>query len=596
MTKQSSSEPYFQDSEFLKGTFRFAGARATSQAVVWPILILLSLNISSMGISEGSDSRLFVLRVVFAALVCAGLYFTVFGWLINAVAPQQRLLRTGLVAFLYASTEVVRAVLVLVFAEMVGLHTIPQWGFRVFAAATTGLLIFAMLSTVLNDTDAYRKVYANFYTRQIQLRSVVNASLENVVRARDQLVQTTQNQLSQALMGTLQDAEQESPGYQRIIDNLFSVAENIVRPLSHSLYELPVEPESLELPTTAPRVSWRVIIHKSTVTNPFRPGILILIAVLLSAPAAISQFNLLFFMTWVGILVVIYLAQYGAKKFITPRLNSIPFVFRVVIIYALYAISSTLFVQFLMSETVSNQALFGESLIYGSLLGMVLGWFIASTAGLRSARLEVIDQVAEINDQLAWQNARLQAELWLDQKSLALTLHNDVQASLLAAALKLKASVEISEQAAYNELPEIRKLIARSINFATSSIRLHTLDAVVTRINDNWGGLITMKYTASAETLARVEADPVVLGVLEDVLSEFLNNSLKHGQATDTTAILTMLTDSIVQVAMSNNGHKIDSSVQVGLGSALMKSVSVDYKFENFTRGVRLTVRLPLSS
>ena len=596
MTKKSSSENYFQDSEFLKGTFRFGGTRATSQAVVWPILVLLSLNISSMGISEGQESRLYVLRVVFAALVCAGLYFTIVGWFINVVAPQRRLLRTALVAFLYASTEVVRAVLVLVFAQMLGLHTIPQWSFRVFAAATTGLLIFALMSTVLNDTDAYRKVYSNYYTRQIQLRSVVNASLENVIRARDQLVQTTQTLLSQALKSTLQDAENKSPSYQGIIDSLFSVAENIVRPLSHSLYEQSVQSEPADISVIAPRVSWRVIVQKSTVTEPFRPGLLIVIALLLSAPAVFSEFTVIFFLTWAGILVAIYLTQYLAQKYITPRLPSIPFVLRLLIIYVLYALSSVLLVQFLMSETINNQALFGESIIYGSVLGMVLGWLVASSAGLRSARLEVIEQIAEINNQLVWQNARLQAELWLDQKSLALTLHNDVQASLLAAALKLKASVEIGETAAQDELPEIRKLISRSINFTTSSTRVHTLDAVVTRINENWGGLITMKYTASGETLSRIEEDPVVLGVLEDVLSEFQNNSLKHGQASDTTAILTMPSDSIVQVAMSNNGHKIESTSQAGLGSALMKSVSTDFKFENFTRGVSLTVKLPLSS
>lgn len=595
MTKTLISESPLQSSEFHQGTFRFAGTKATAQAVVWPILILLSINISSMGISEGSESRLIVLRVVAAALVSAGVYFTVVGRLINLIAPQSGLLRTGLVAFLYATTEVVRAVLVLVFAAAVGLQTTPQWTFRVFAAATTGLLIFALLSTVLNDTDEYRKAYSNFYTRQIQLRSVVDASLENVIRARDQLVQNTQGLLSQALASTLKDAQQDSPSYQRIIDNLFSVAENIVRPLSHTLFDDPVGSKASELPVTAPRVSWRVIIHNSTISNPFRPGLLMLIAVFLSAPVVISDFNLFLFVVWLIALGLIYVTHVLAQRFITPRLTSIPFLLRIVIIGLIYILSSTLLLQVLVAQTISNQSLFGESILYGSLLGLVLGWLIASSAGVREARLQVLEQIDDINNQLAWQNARLQSELWLDQKSLALTLHNDVQATLLAAALKLKASVEVGESAANEELPEIRKLISRSINFTTSSTREHSLEAIVRRINENWGGLITMRYTVSDETLARIEADSVVLGVLEDVLSEFQNNSLKHGQATETTAVLTMLTDAILHVAMTNNGHKMDSAVQGGLGSALLKSVSLDYTIENLHRGVKLTVSLPLA-
>ena len=105
-----------------------------------------------------------------------------------------------------------------------------------------------------------------------------------------------------------------------------------------------------------------------------------------------------------------------------------------------------------------------------------------------------------------------------------------------------------------------------------------------------------MRFTASAETLDLIENDPVALGVLEDVLSEFQNNSLKHGHATETTAILTTPQQGILQVAMTNNGERLSTETQNGLGSAFLKSVALDYKLENFTRGVKLTVWLPTSS
>jgi signal transduction histidine kinase len=234
--------------------------------------------------------------------------------------------------------------------------------------------------------------------------------------------------------------------------------------------------------------------------------------------------------------------------------------------------------------------------LYGSILGLGIGALVANSQGMLASRARMLQEVSDINDQLYWLNVRLQAELWLDQKNLALTLHNDVQATLLAAALKLKASWGEGKHSAEIVMPEVKELISRSINFATAAPDQRSLADAIARINDNWAGLITMKFTATAETQELVQRDSVTMGVLEDVLSEFQNNSLKHGQATETTAILTSPVAGVLQVAMSNNGHRIDTAVEGGLGSHFLASVSLSYKLENFDRGVRLTVKLPVST
>ena len=261
----------------------------------------------------------------------------------------------------------------------------------------------------------------------------------------------------------------------------------------------------------------------------------------------------------------------------------------------MYAVPAIFFVQVALNSDVVQESVISETILYGSLLGFVLGWLIASSAGMRTARIEMLVEISRINDELAWQNARIQSELWLDQKSLALTLHNDVQATLLAAALKLKASIDASPDSATDALPEVKDLISRSINFGSTATRDFTLTSIIQRINDNWAGIITMRYTASSETLVQVENDSVAMGVLEDVLSEFQNNSLKHGRSTETTAIFSTPQPGILQVAMTNNGERLTAETQNGLGSAFLKSVALDSKLENFTRGVKLTVWLPIS-
>jgi signal transduction histidine kinase len=200
-----------------------------------------------------------------------------------------------------------------------------------------------------------------------------------------------------------------------------------------------------------------------------------------------------------------------------------------------------------------------------------------------------------VNEELAWQNARIQSELWIDQKSLALTLHNDVQASLLAAALKLKAAFDKGDDLANQTLPEIRELISRSINFGSAQSRNRTLSDAVRRINDTWAGIITLDVTASQDATSALERDVVGLGVLEDVLSEFQNNSLKHGKATEITAALSMPENDVLHVVLTNNGQPLRQDFHSGLGSAFMKSVALKYALENIDGGVQLVLLLPLS-
>ena len=596
MTSQSISEEAFQKAELKTRSFRFGGHKATSQAIVWPILFLLSLNISSSGLSDSPEARLIVLRVTIAALIAAGIYFTILGAVIDASVPQLGRLRTVLVAFLYGTTEIVRAVLIQLFAGAYGLVINPQWGFRILAALTTGLLVFALVSTVVNDNFTYRKSYKKLAMQRFRLRSLVDASLDNLIRARDQLIQTTRDQLTQALRGTLSETEKKTPKFPEIIQNLFSVAEDVVRPLSHSLFDNPLMLNSKDLNAQAPRVPIKTVIEKSSLTAPFRPGLLTLMASLLSVPSVLINFSLMYYLQWTLALVLIYATNALARKFVTPRLPSMVLVFRILLISLIYALPAIVFVRVALNESIVQESIVSETVLYGSLLGIVLGWLIATSAGMRTARTEMLEEIGVINEELAWQNARIQSEMWLDQKSLALTLHNDVQATLLAAALKLKSAIDQDPLTAESALPQIKDLIYRSINFGSTAAREFTLPLIIERINDNWAGIITMRFTATAETLNIVENDHVALGVLEDVLSEFQNNSLKHGRASETTAILTLQQPEVLQVAMTNNGQALSSETQQGLGSAFLKSVALNYKLENFTRGVKLTVWLPVST
>ena len=577
------------------GWRRFAGPKATAQSVGLPILIFLSLNAAPAGLTQSPEVRLIQLRILFFALVSAWAYFTAIGFIADKIAPRVGALRTVLILFLFASTEVLRTVLVHEFALLNGLQSEALWLFRLSAGATTGIIFFSIVSVVVNDSQYYRSAYRKLFEQRLRLSASLQASENTLSSTRNQLIQGVREQLSAALRSTLLKTETSSPLKSELSADLFRVAEEVVRPLSHELFDIPVTIKQSELKVNAPRVPFKQVLLDSTIAEPFRPYQLIFIGLMMTIPMTYYFTGPMDFVNWAISLAFMFVVVWLSKKYLTGFVRSIAFGWRIVVMSSVYLLPAIFFAITILPTVMEKSSDRLTNFFYGYAIVLILAWLLASSSGMRLSRQRMLDEVSEVNDQLYWLGIRLQAEIWVDQKNLALTLHNDVQATLLAAALKLKAASDAGDGSS-QVMDEVRELISRGMNFATDETVSKTLDEAITRLNENWGGLITMKYTAAQETLDVLAHDAVTRGVLEDILSEFQNNSLKHGQATETTAILSMPESDILQVALTNNGNKItNEGVVTGLGSVFLKSVSLSYKLENFSRGVKLTVRLPLS-
>ncbi|MDH6422493.1 hypothetical protein [Aurantimicrobium minutum] len=577
------------------GWRRFAGPKATAQTVGLPILLFLSLNAAPAGLTQSPEVRLIQLRILFFALFSSWAYFTALGLIINKIASRVGGLRTVLILFLFASTEVLRTVLVHEFALLSGLKSEALWLFRISAGAMTGIIFFSILSVVVNDSQYYRSAYRRLFEQRLRLSASLQDSENTLISTRNQLIQGIRDQLTAALHSSLRKTETPSPRTTEISNELFRVAEEVVRPLSHELFDIPVIVKQSELKVSAPRVPVKQILIDTTIAEPFRPYQLIFIGLMMTIPLTSYFTNIMDFVNWAISLVFMFVVVSLAKRYLTQVVRNIAFGWRVVLMSSVYLLPSIFFAVTLMPAVMDKSSDRLTNFFYGYAIVLILSWLLAASSGMRLSRQRMLDDITEVNEQLYWLGVRLQAELWVDQKNLALTLHNDVQATLLAAALKLKAASD-SGNTSEEVLGEVRKLISRGMNFSTAETVSKTLEDAISRLNENWGGLITMQYSATQETLDILARDAVTRGVLEDILSEFQNNSLKHGKATETTAILTMPEVDILQVALTNNGNKIvDSDVVAGLGSVFLKSVSLSYKLENFSRGVKLTVKLPLS-
>jgi hypothetical protein len=579
---------------------RLAGPRATSQAVAVPILLLLSLNISQAGYGDTAKSGPGQVQTVVWAFVAGWAFFTVIGALINRSFPGPSLWRSALVLVLFGSTEVLRTSVVYFVALQIGLYPEAQWEVRIPAAVSSGLVFFGIISNVINNTELYRSVYRGLFERRVRLESMLQASADTLEQTRALLRRRVRAQLEASLISTMAEMHNDAPRFSLVIDRIFSVVDDVVRPASHELFDRPVVLQEKVLTVQAPHVRIRTLLREATVAKPFRPVATFGIFVALFLPVLFAlkdpEFIAPLIMATLPLLVVSDLARRWALPYF-PRWS---FAGRAIVASVVYVVPAgfLLVVVQLAFRVEANPLIL---VTYGCILGLVLGWGLAILAGLRQVREAMLAEVSVLNDELDWNLTRMQSQVWADQKALALTLHSDVQGTLLAAALKLRSALqtpELESKAPDSEnlaiLDEVQAMVSGVLDVETLETDTASIEQIVGRLNVTWDQLICMSLEASPDVLARVNSDPVALRVLDDIITEFQTNSVKHGKATRTEVIVTLPQRGIAKIEMRNDGSREPMASSTGLGLQFLRSVTLNYRFDT-TPVFRLTIEIPLA-
>jgi signal transduction histidine kinase len=235
--------------------------------------------------------------------------------------------------------------------------------------------------------------------------------------------------------------------------------------------------------------------------------------------------------------------------------------------------------------------------IYGSLVGLILGWLIALSDGFRYARAEVLLQLTSANNELLWNETRLQSQLWLDQKRLALIVHNDVQATILSAGLSLKKAIQSGDEAVKKQLPALRKLISSSLQLDQRDQELTCIEDVVSQLNNTWGSLMTTTLSLESNASTVLAEDSLTTEVCSEIIREFVTNSLKHGQATLVTIHISKEGDNTLALTLVNNGRSLSvGESRSGLGTHFLDVVTLSFQLSDVAEGVQLYVVVPVAT
>lgn len=372
-----------------------------------------------------------------------------------------------------------------------------------------------------------------------------------------------------------------------------------MRPLSHSLIPgvTSVSATNEGTRNTKPgRIDLREVLKFATFVEPYRPEAVAAISVLLSLGAVVFYFPLDGQLAVTMSLLWVYGSLWLLRRFVQPRLETLPIPWRVVVLVASYT-GVAVIPEFALSFTAAPQGIGRAALIlYIVLVTQVLMWLLALIAGVRRARAEVIARLRGANAQLMWQRTRLAQYLWGHQNVVAVALHKDVQGTLMAAAMKLK----LSRDAGRNDvdaIDDIRATVLEAAEFVTTPVDAPPLRTSIAQLNQRWAGIFEVFFDLDDETAAtvsRVDADALARRITADLLAEFVTNAVKHGSATNARVTLSKVSDDVVRLGATNNGRPMPDHPELGLGARMMIAVTVDRGFENVDGGVRLWADIPV--
>lgn len=360
---------------------------------------------------------------------------------------------------------------------------------------------------------------------------------------------------------------------------LLRTIDEVIRPLSHRL-------AGLQLPSIPPKIT-----SISVPVQPVNKGVAL---ARLVAPE-IYSFLFLVFILPASFFVQGLIGLFGALAMLSAYVVALTFIEVTTREFFINRILAMFFLPGLAGVFgLGYLLLVSQSEGFGIAVGFVTtSAAVTALMALVSKRLDVLNQLAAVNQETQAVVSVLRQEAWVTKNRLAKAIHGSVQGKFLAAALRLGASKSISSQ----QLGLIRKDIEDSISDVAESITSSglTFDDQYQKITAAWDGVVRIRLRAEAETLELIDAHPLARTCLIEVVGEAVSNAAKHSKAPAMEIELQELGGDEVAVSVWSAGKLSARESRRGYGSQMLDEVTSGWSLTNLKGRVYLRATIPLS-
>ena len=571
----------------------FAGPDSTSLKMAISILALLSLGTAFNELPKEPLALQAMTGVAYQSLALAAIYFWLFSIFINFVAKNQSLLRSVLVSILFFTTEMFRAIFVGYSISNIYPEIPLDWNYRIVAGGVTGSTLFSVVSIILSNNRKYKENLSNLIATQENLRLATEVNETDLIAVKNEIISKIKAAIDSALAASVFNSNQSDVEEQLVVQELIRVSDQVVRPLSHELFE-----DNFQIPRVQEVNSSKKVNSKRVLTlaarRPFHPIPLIGIAFgLLVGNALFGTDNSTnAFIALAILMALLFIFIYAAKKIIEPLLRNSP---------VWLQISAATLVFWLLHKVIVDISFFTDAFgitktegtdFYIGLLAIVISWIIAIFHGVKESRLEVLKSLEESVEKLSWINARLGSQLWTERQHLGSVVHRDVQGKLISAALKFQKEISENNPDAKNTLNENLKLITDDL---VSKPKSTTPSQSINNLNEIWDGVFKIEFKISSDVENLISQDPVCRYALNDIFVEFATNSVKHGKSSLGEIEITRHSENSIKVIFTNNGAHFGENLTPGLGSRMSAQQTLGVKRRNLdSGGIEIEAILPI--
>lgn len=227
---------------------------------------------------------------------------------------------------------------------------------------------------------------------------------------------------------------------------------------------------------------------------------------------------------------------------------------------------------------------------------LVVTLIVAIVRAVASAGQDIRGQIAAANDELTWQVARINNQLWAERRDLSLAVHGPIRAVLIAGAIELEqaaaAGISAGERTAIAERTAERLVAARAA--LTEPVAVPDVMAMLDDVQRLWRGICQIETAVTPQTQARLTADPDAAAAVIAVVGEAIGNAINHAHA-QRVAIGIDCEERLVVLTVANDGDAPTGAGTTGLGTALLNDLTTSWSLMREGDHTTLRVQIPLA-
>jgi signal transduction histidine kinase len=264
----------------------------------------------------------------------------------------------------------------------------------------------------------------------------------------------------------------------------------------------------------------------------------------------------------------------------------------IVVTLLFVSILAGLFVLGLIGLTPPGPA-FAIAAVFSTLLSLLLTVVLITI----QTRSRIAVELEQATEQLHRLLVRQRQAQWFAERSLGRALHGPIQNSVLAAASRLEAALTEGDDPA-ELLRQLRNdLMDQVAGLGVVVSGQASFDTAVARLQATWQGVCSIAVHGPASPSQTWSDDPITLACLQDIVIEFVSNSVRHGGATSVNIDLWQEVSPFgpeIHVRARSNAGLPPGTSRDGLGTRMHDEWATSWSLAATCDAVELTVVLPV--